>query len=245
VNVFVANEGNGRLPVEKVVALWEGASPVPSFGAVLSFSRSYFSSLFGTAEGFRESVIGKPVRIFPHASVLDLEEYHQILGGLVPAVVDGVHALGEAGTVDGVMEVLGKVGATSPIAQCGRETRNFDPRIREPAGVLLQTATHVGWVLFDGRHELSVGASVVDVGVLLKKLDEEGALGGRVEQAIFVDGGSAMKVYHVSRNEGRLRLDLLTRVAAGSRNGPGSDPEGFNLYSTVRLRLNRRAAGKL
>jgi hypothetical protein len=142
------------------------------------------------------------------------------------------------------MQALGKVGVTLPLAQCGRETRNFDPRVREPAGVLIQTASQVGWVLFDGRHELSVGASVVDVGIILKVLDQAGALGGRVEQAVFVDGGSAMKVYHVSRNKGGPSLDLLNRVAAGSRNGPGFDPGGFNLYSTLRLRLGSTAAGE-
>lgn len=244
VNVFLANEGDGRWPAEKVITLWEGAAPVPSFGTVLSFSKSYFESLFRSVPRFREVFVGEPVRVLPHASGFDLAEYRQILGGLVPAVVAGAHTLYESGTIADLMKSLGRSGATSPIAQCGRESRNFDPIIREPAGVLIQTATHVGWVLFDGRHELSVGASTVDVGVLLKKLEVEGALGGRVEQAVFVDGGSAMKVYHVSRSADELRLGLLNRVAAGSRNRPGSDPEGLNLYSTLRLCLSRPRTGE-
>jgi hypothetical protein len=40
------------------------------------------------------------------------------------------------------------------------------------AGVLVQTADRIGWVLFDRRHELSIGASVVDVAVILKALQE-------------------------------------------------------------------------
>jgi hypothetical protein len=244
IHVFVANEGNGQWPEEKVQAVWDGAAPLPSFGAVLSFSRLAFKSLFGSVTRFRESVVGQPIRIVPQGLDPDLAGCSQILGGLVPAVVDSRHVLNEPGNLLGVMRVLGRYGATSPVAQCGRETRNFDPIIREPAGVLIQTASHVGWVLFDGRHELSVGASVVDVGVLLKKLEEEGALGGSIEQAVFVDGGSAMKVYHVRRSVGGLCLDLLNRVAAGSRNGPGSDSEGLNLYSTLRLRLSRRGMGQ-
>jgi hypothetical protein len=142
------------------------------------------------------------------------------------------------------MAALGRYGATSPIAQCGRETKNFDPRVREPAGLLVQTVPRtadrhdgcIGWILFDGRHELSLGASVVDAALILGKLEAADAFDGAVRQAVFVDGGSAMKAYHVRRNGDGLQLHLLNRVAAGSRNGPGADFEGLNLYSTLNLR---------
>jgi hypothetical protein len=98
-------------------------------------------------------------------------------------------------------------------------------------------------VLFDGRHELSIGASVVDVVLMLKKLEAEGVFEGQVQQAVFVDGGSAMKAYHVRRKGAGISLDLLNRVAAGSRNGPGTDPEGLNLYSLLRLHVRRQQAG--
>ena len=136
-----------------------------------------------------------------------------------------------------MMRELSKYNATSPIAQCGRETRNFDPYIREPAGVLVQTESRIGWVLFDGRHELSIGASVIDVAVLLKKLEVDGMFRGRIHQAVFVDGGSAMKAYDIRRDSGAVTLDLLNRVAPGSRNGPGFDPDGLNLYTILALRL--------
>ena len=64
-----------------------------------------------------------------------------------------------------------------------------------------------------------------------------GAFGQSVEQAVFIDGGSAMKAYRVESDGERVHLDLLNRVAAGSRNGPGSDPDGLNLYTLLALQL--------
>jgi len=243
VNLFVANEGNGSVPVERLRALWQGSAPLPSFGAVLSFDRGYFEGLFGSVVRFRREFGDARVQIVPKGANADLDVFDRMLGGLVPAVVDGEHPYGSASKVGEVMAGLGRFGATSPIAQCGRETRNFDPRIREPAGLLVQTAPvpgttragRIGWVLLDGRHELSIGASVVDVALILRRLEAEGALGGDLLQAVVIDGGSAMKAYHVRRDGAALQLDLLNRVAAGSRNGPGSDSEGLNLYSTLHL----------
>jgi hypothetical protein len=160
-----------------------------------------------------------------------------MVGGLVPAVVDGQHIC-RAETVTETLKRLGEHGnATSPISEAGRESRNFDPYIREPAGVLVETGDEIGWVLFDGRHELSIGASVVDVVQVLYKLERAGTFGQAIEQAVFVDGGSALKVYHVESDGKRVCLDLLNRVAAGSRNGPGADPDGLNLYSVLSFHL--------
>jgi hypothetical protein len=168
---------------------------------------------------------------------MDLSDFDQVSGGFVPAVAHGQH-LYCVGAVDHVKECLQFYGnATSPIAECARESRNFDVRIREPAGVLLQTGDEIGWVLFDGRHELSIGASVVDVAKGLELLEDDGAFNGEIEHAFFVDGGSAMKVYAVDSDGGQVKLELLNRVAAGSRNGPGVDPDGLNLYSVLRLGL--------
>jgi hypothetical protein len=99
----------------------------------------------------------------------------------------------------------------------------------------MQTSDQIGWVLFDGRHELSIGASVVDVAVTLSKLD---AVLTRIEQAVFIDGGSAMKTYGIRSNGAAADLDLLNRVAAGSRNGPGMDDDGLNLYTLLTLGLS-------
>jgi hypothetical protein len=234
-NVFVANEGNGQMPVEKALVVWAGPAPVPSFGAVLSFKRAYFEALFGDREAFVSRILGARVQVVPTGDTA-FDDYARMLGGLVPAVVDGQHIY-QADTVDQVMANLSRYGnANSPLAQAGRETRNFDPTVREPAGVLLQTGEHIGWGLFDGRHELSIGASVVDVGVLLHKLQADGLLPA-IEQAVFVDGGSAMKAYHIGSDKKAVQLDLLNRVAAGSRNRAGADPDGLNLYSTLALSL--------
>jgi hypothetical protein len=92
-------------------------------------------------------------------------------------------------------------------------------------------------VLFDGRHELSIGASVVDVASILKHLEEQGVFGGLLRHALFVDGGSAMKVYAIKSDGTTVALDLLNRVAAGSRSGPGVDPDGLNLYTLLNLAL--------
>jgi len=238
VNVFVANEGNGQVPVEKVVKVWEGRAPLPSFGAVLSFARSYFERLFASIKTF--SFLDQRIKIEPLGNT-DFDDYVQIMGGFVPVVVDGQHVYGVE-TVDQVRECLRDHGnATSPIGRSGRETNNFDPRIREPAGVLVQTEDRIGWVLFDGRHELSIGASVVDVAKVLKMLEHDGVLGSKVQQGVFVDGGSAMKVYAVESDGTDSSLDLLNRVAAGSRNGPGVDPDGLNLYTLLKLSLSNVA----
>jgi len=237
VNVFIANEGDGAVPVEQVVKVWPGPAPLPSFGAVLSFDRGYFERCFGNAAAFAH--LGGRLQIRPYGDT-DFERYAQMMGGLVPVVVDGEHVYCVE-TVDRVIQHLSHFGnATSPIAESGRETRNFDPHIREPAGVLVQTADRIGWVLFDGRHELSIGASVVDVAVILKALQEMGALGGEVRNGVFIDGGSAMKAYAIKCDAATITLDLLNRVAAGSRNGPGADPDGLNLYTLLRLGLASR-----
>jgi hypothetical protein len=46
-----------------------------------------------------------------------------------------------------------------------------------------------------------------------------------------------MKTYHVQSDGRAVTLDLLNRVAAGSRNGPGEDDEGLNLYTLLALDL--------
>lgn len=239
VNVFIANQGNGQVPVEKVVAVWDGPSPLPSFGGLLSFERAAFESLFGDVAQFRHEFLGSSVHITPTGAHPNLDDYAQVMGGFVPAVVDHAHIYHDAPTAHQVMETLTQYGATSPVAQCGRETKNFDLQVKEPAGLLLQTKSHVGWVLFDGRHELSIGVSIVDAAAILKKLEDESIFQGSVRHAFFVDGGSAMKAYHITPNQSHLSLALLNRVAAGSRNGPGADAEGLNLYTLLKLRLHR------
>jgi hypothetical protein len=235
IHVFVANQGDGRFPIEKAIAVWEGPAPVPSFGAVLSLKRAYFESLFGRAEKFRRHIVGTRVQIVPHGGT-PFDDYVRMMGGFVPAVVDGEHILCRA-SINQVLRSLSRYSsATSPIAQTAQESRNFDLYVREPAGVLVQTGEHVGWVMFDGRHELSIGASVVDVGVLLHKLQTTGMLPA-LEQAVFVDGGSAMKAYHVVSDKENVQLELLNRVAAGSRNRAGADPDGLNLYTLLALQL--------
>ena len=235
VNVFVANEGNGQVPVERVVKVWEGQSPLPSFGAVLSFERNYFEKLFASVQTF--SFLDQRIKIEPLGNT-DFDDYVQMMGGFVPVVVDGQHVYCVE-TVDQVRAYLRDYGnATSPIGRSGRETNNFDPRIREPAGIFVQTEDQIGWILFDGRHELSIGASVVDVAKILEMLEYDGVLDGRVQQAVFVDGGSAMKVYAVESDGTDSSLDLLNRVAAGSRTGPGADPDGLNLYTLLNLSLS-------
>lgn len=236
VHVFVANRGNGEMPAEEIVAVWPGPAPLPSFGAVLSFRRSWFESHFGLADGFRKRFAGTPVSVVPLGSAL-AHGFRTVLGGLVPAVIEGQHIC-RADTVSQVMQQLSRYGnTTSPIARAGQESRNFHPYICEPAGLMVQTQEAIGWVLLDGRHELSIGASVVDALQILYMLDTSNAFGSPLEDAVFVDGGSAMKLYYVESDGERVRLDLLNRVAAGSRNGPGSDVDGLNLYSTLSLAI--------
>jgi hypothetical protein len=234
INLFIANEGNGAIPVERVVSVWEGRSPLPSFGGVLSFERGYFETVFGTSDSVR--LIGREIQVEPIAGS-DLTHYTELLGGLVPAIIDGQHIYAVGTCVELERQLQRYGNALSPIAECGRESRNFDPRIREPAGVFAETQDSVGWILFDGRHELSIGASVADVASILKKIDCANILGEPMLHAVFVDGGSAMKAYYVCGRGNTTDLHLLNRVAAGSRNGPGEDPDGLNLYSVLQLEL--------
>ncbi len=228
-NLFLANEGDGRHPQEKVIAVWDAPVPLPAFGAVLSLA----PHLMSRAEAQRH--IGERVHIQP-AGGSDLSRYTQLLGGLVPLVDERGHRY-LVRTRQQLLSRLREDGATSPLSRSGRESDNFAPGIREPAGVLLQTDERIGWVLCDGRHELSIGADVSDVAHIVHLLEQEGAFGGPVRAAVFLDGGSAMKTYAV-RNDGRRPiLHLLNRVAAGARNGPGEDEDGLNLYSVLRLAL--------
>jgi hypothetical protein len=126
---------------------------------------------------------------------------------------------------------------TSPLGRCARESDNFDIFIREPTGVFLETQDKIGWVLFDGRHELSIGASVVDVSHILARLQQRGLFGQPIQNALFIDGGSGMKVYTAQCGGKTAQLEAMNRVAAGARNGPGEDRDGLNLYSAVSLNL--------
>jgi hypothetical protein len=238
VNVFIANEGDGKTPLEKVVAVWDGKAPLPSFGAILSFKCDYFISLFDSVTTFKQNHLNEHVQIIANGNA-NLDDYVQIMGGLVPAIANG-KSLYHAETATEVMQKLSLYGnTTSPIAQAGKESKNFDPYVREPAGVFVQTENCVGWILFDGRHELSIGANVVDVAMVLKKIEDENLLNGEtIRQAVFIDGGSAMKVYAADSDESDVELDLLNRVAAGARNGAGEDPEGLNFYSSLSLSLD-------
>lgn len=236
VHVFIANQGNGQLPVEQVAAVWAGAAPLPSFGGVLSFKRETFDRLFGNVSAFKQRFVGQPVQIIPQTEAL--RPYRRVLGGFVPAVGDG-QFLWEAADLPNFLHKMGQTGnATAPIPQASRESRNFDPFVREPAGLLVRTEKHTGWIMFDGRHEHSIGVNMVDVHTLLKKLGQHGAFGSAsLQQAFIIDGGSAMKAYHVTSEAPHTNLGLLNRVAGGGRNAPGIDPDGLNLYSTLALDL--------
>ena len=232
VNIFISNEGNGSYPVERVLKIWKGAAPIPSFGAVISFAEEYCELLF---DG--KNIIGSEVKIMPLSGNIDFNDYTQVFGGFVPIVISGKHIY-DVGSVEKLKSNMDKYGnALSPIAQAGRETANFDPHIREPAGVFVELEGKFGWVMFDGRHELSIGVSVSDTVSILKKLENEGVLGGKIRNAVFVDGGSAMKAYAVINKGNRHELNLLNRAAAGARNGPGYDPEGLNFYSVLKVPL--------
>ncbi len=235
INFFIANTGNGQIPLERVVHIWPGTAPLPSFGGVLSLERGYYEQLFPHSAS--RELLNQRVHIRPYGKS-DFNAYTQILGGLAPAVLNGAHLydVATASAIRARLQQYANVG--SPIAEAGRESRNFALYIREPAGVLVQTAERIGWVLFDGRHELSIGASVVDVARLLRRLEERGAFGGPLLHAAFVDGGSAMKAYAIRSDKHAVALELLNRVAAGSRNGSGSDPDGLNLYTVLKLPLN-------
>ncbi len=227
VNLFIANAGDGERPVERVAAVWEGVCPLPPFGAVLSFDRR----LLGRRAG--DALVGRRVRVQPLGGT-DFSPYRQVLGGLAPLVVGGEHIL-TGGTVGEVRARLREYGVTSPLARSGRESDNFALGVREPAGVLFQTEERLGWLLCDGRHEMSIGADVADVARLLRLFESLGVLGGAVREAVFLDGGSALKLYGVESGGGEVVLHLLNRVAAGERNGPGVDEEGLNLYSVLRV----------
>ncbi|WP_241033784.1 hypothetical protein [Vibrio maerlii] len=239
INVFVANRGNGVKPEEEVVKIWQGECPLPSFGSLLSFKREAFDRLF--PQGLQ---VGDRVNVKPYANEIDLSKFKQVLGGLVPSVIDGqpIVPTGNEVTAEQAEHALDRVANTdSPLARSGKETNNFDALIREPSGLFIQTDNHIGYLLFDGRHEMSIGANIVDVANLLKRVTESDIdlfEGETLHNAIAIDGGSAMKVYAATVDGvNEPKMDILNRVAAGGRNSPGDDPQGLNLYSTVILEV--------
>jgi len=231
VHLFISNRGNGLRPIEQISAIWEGEEiPLPSFGGVLSIKRDFFRTL-------GEISPGQPVQIVPFGKQ-DFKAYDQILGGFVPLIIDGDHFC-DVSTESELIAELNRFGnAFSPIAQAGRESVNFDAQVREPAGILFQTKDSIGWILFDGRHELSIGANVTDMSRILKKLKRHKFFQNQpIEQAFFIDGGSGMKLYNINCSDNDISMDLLNRVAPGARNGPGDDLEGLNLYSLLKISL--------
>ncbi|NOJ21517.1 hypothetical protein [Vibrio coralliilyticus] len=238
VNVFVSNQGDGKRPHEHVVKVWRGECPLPSFGVVLSIKSCLFDSLY--PHGLETNT---PVSVTPYSHHCDFAEYAQILAGLVPSVIGGesIVPTGAAFTAQQAEQALDEVANTdAPLSRTGKETNNFDAIIREPGGLFIETENHVGYLLFDGRHEMSVGVNIVDVANLVSRLSQSDIDlfdGETIRNAISIDGGSAMKAYAVNVGNGTVSMDILNRVAAGSRNAPGNDTQGLNLYSTVVMEL--------
>ncbi|UJF17981.1 hypothetical protein L0B53_13215 [Vibrio sp. SS-MA-C1-2] len=237
VNLFIANQGDGDTPQEQVVKIWHGECPLPSFGVILSITKEHYQTLFDT-----DLKIGTHVDVTPFSSTIDFEQYSHIYGGLVPSVINGqpIVVTGENHSAKDAEASLHQIAnINSPIAKTAKETNNFDPEIREPAGLLFQTEKSIGYLLFDGRHQMSIGANIVDVSNLVSLLQNERndlLDGEKIINAIVVDGGSAMKSYVVDTIDiNNPSMTLLNRVAAGSRNAAGSDHQGLNLYSTLTL----------
>ncbi|WP_019614021.1 hypothetical protein [Psychromonas ossibalaenae] len=234
VNLFISSRGDGSQPHEEVIKVWHGRAPLPSFGVVISIKEALFNELFADRK-----LSGLRVDVRPYSDNCDFSRYRQILGGLVPAVIDGepVVPTGEKlSSADAERGLHKAAGTLSPLARTGRESNNFDALIREPAGLIIQTERSIGWLLFDGRHELSIGANIVDSSnllVRLQELDIDIFDGEKITAALFIDGGSAMKVYALTQSEQGTDMTILNRVAAGGRNGPGNDQQGLNLYSTA------------
>lgn len=238
VNVFISNQGEGQKPYEQVVKVWCGECPLPSFGAVLSLKTVRFNQLYPNGLPART-----PVSVIPYSRSCDFSEYAQILGGLVPSVIDGqsIVPTGAQFSAQQAEKALDEVAKTdAALSRTGKETNNFDAIIREPGGLFIETDNHVGYLLFDGRHEMSVGVNIVDVANLVSRLAQSDINffdGETIRNAISIDGGSAMKAYAVEVQSGDVSMDILNRVAAGSRNAPGNDEQGLNLYSTVVMEL--------
>ena len=234
-NIFIANQGRGKTPIETVIDIWQDRAPLPSYGAVLSFDRIFFARHFG--DSAIQHLRGQAVAIEPIGDT-DFDAYRQIMGGLVPVVANEKHLY--LATVRGQIERNLHLhgNAASPLGRCARESDNFDIFVREPTGVFLETRDKIGWILFDGRHELSIGASVFDVAHVLAMLQHKGVFAQPIQNALLIDGGSGMKVYTARCDGQSVRLAALNRIAAGARNGPGEDRDGLNLYSAIDIGLS-------
>lgn len=78
------------MPHEQIIAVWRGPAPLPSSGAVISFTQSYFEATFGTVDAFKAAHLNRAAQIVPVGG-LDVDRYQHIIGGFVPAVIDGRH----------------------------------------------------------------------------------------------------------------------------------------------------------
>ena len=84
------------------------------------------------------------------------------------------------------MQTLRKYGNfTSPQELLGQETKTLAPFVREPKNIFYETDHYVGNVLFSGRFELSIGACLVDLHHLLRKLENENAFGEPLQNAVI------------------------------------------------------------
>ena len=134
----------------------------------------------------------------------------------------------------------------------GRESRNFDPYIREPAGLFVQTADgRVGWVLFDGRqrteHRRRRSRRRSDSAAFAGARHLRDRAGILRRRRLGHEGRCSVDTDVDSGDEAIKDLKLLNRVAAGSRrNRPGADPDGLNLYrspNVLSIFVNESAAG--
>ncbi|MGR5456461.1 hypothetical protein ACPV5N_21490, partial [Vibrio alfacsensis] len=117
---------------------------------LISIEEKYFESLFSETPQ-----VGQAVKVIPVANEIDLCDYKQILGGLVPSVINGQSLVPTGPTVSAMQAeaALDAVANTdSPLSRSGKETNNFDALIREPSGLFIETENHIGYLLFDGRH---------------------------------------------------------------------------------------------
>lgn len=229
-NLFITNKGNGHHPEDYITAVWEGRCSLPAFGAVLSLSKEHFNKLFGSTKSFKETFLNKKVFIIPHSSNLEPRTYNQIYGSFAPLVLNGEYLFDV--DRDSIMHRLRQYGNfTSPLEMLGQETKTLAPFIREPKNVLFETENFFGNILFSGRYELSIGASLIDLTHITSLLVKSLALNKELKHALVLDSGSAARVVF-ARNG---KLHPLNIVAPGARNAIG-DPSG-NFYSGLRIVL--------
>ncbi|GEM_PF-6038655 len=225
-NIFISNQGNGTYPIDIIAAVWKDKFPIVPFGYIISIPQSQMAKIFGPIS--TNDLLNQSINVTPQSKKINFENFQTIYSAAIP-LISGEKYQFESLNAYQIMQHMNLLGSfTHPNIQLSLESKNFSPVIRDASNIAIETENYIGNILFSGRFELSIGASLIDQPILLKMIEK--TLPEPFKNALMLDDGSGTKAVYAPDNTTLLPLNI---TSAGFRN-PLGDPSG-NYYFSLTL----------